>query len=437
MIIHKLTLNNFGLFRGRQVLQLIPNGRGPVILIGGMNGAGKTTLLEAVKLCLYGRRALGNRVSRKEYHEYLSEMIHREQGAKVPLNQASVSLEFEFSHTGEATRYQVERAWRQKGPTYNSIIEDLTIQKNEWLDTDFEAAHWQDHINELIPIGVSQFFFFDGEDIRKLADDSSHDLFLAESIKRLLGLNLVERLQSDLRIYANRLAKHSTPEPLLKDIEEAESEIATLTASLKNADEQLESTQTKIEKLAVQISRQETRIAAEGGAYAEKRESLKLQQEQLYIEIEELENEIRDLCAELFPFALVPDLLKQLKERLLKEIELSEWEEKNRVLKTQYTELIETLEAESFWGDTALSKQQIIDIQTKITPLLKTQLELPEGLHGFEKKRERSSSEYNQLFKWIDTCLNDIPQGFREVNEALKNAQLELQKGRTRAAKSP
>lgn len=428
MIIHTLTLNNVGLFRGRQDLQLTPNGKGPVILIGGMNGAGKTTLLQAVKLCLYGRRALGNRVSRNEYHKYLSGMIHREQGAKVPLNQASVSIEFEFSHTGETTRYRVERAWQQKGPTSNSIIEDLTIRKNERLDTEFEAAHWQDRINELIPIGVSQFFFFDGEDIQKLADDSSHDQFLAESIKRLLGLNLVERLQLDLRIYANRLAKHSSPESLLKDIEEAESEIVTLSASLENATEKLESTQTEIEKLEAQISRQESRIAAEGGGYAEKRESLKLQQARLHTEIETLENDIRELCGGLFPFALVPELLKRLKSRLLKEIEFDEWEEKNRVLKAQNTEVIEMLAAESFWGDTSLSDQQITNIQSKITPLLKTQIELPEGLHGFEKKRERSSSEYNQLFKWIDACLNEIPQEFRKVNEALENARLELQK---------
>jgi len=38
MILHKLTLNNVGLFRGKQTLHLTPNGTGPVILIGGMNG---------------------------------------------------------------------------------------------------------------------------------------------------------------------------------------------------------------------------------------------------------------------------------------------------------------------------------------------------------------------------------------------------------------
>ena len=86
MILHKLTLNNVGLFRGKQTLQLTPNGRGSIILIGGMNGAGKTTLLDAVRLCLYGKRALGHRVSQNEYNDYLSAMIHRDANSAMPLN---------------------------------------------------------------------------------------------------------------------------------------------------------------------------------------------------------------------------------------------------------------------------------------------------------------------------------------------------------------
>ncbi len=428
MILHKLTLNNVGLFRGRQTLHLTPNGTGPVILIGGMNGTGKTTLLDAVSLCLYGRRALGSRVSRNEYHEYLSAMIHRNPTSALPLNHAAVSLEFEYAHGGETKQYRVERAWQQVGLNHRAVSENLTISKNDWLDIEFEAEHWQDHINELIPIGVSQFFFFDGEDIQKLADDSSHDLFLAESIKALLGLNLVARLQSDLRIYANRLVKRGSPEPVQKEIEAVESEIATLKSSLADADVYTGSLRAQIERLETQIARQESRIAAEGGGYAEKREVFKHQQEQLQTEIEELENDIRALCGELFPFTLVPDLLKRLRDRLLKEMELDDWEAKNRALKTQNTAVLETLASGTFWDGASLSASQIWAVRTKLTPLLKTQLERPEGLRGFEKIRDRSASEYERLFAWIDAALNDVPQEFRELNDALKEAQLELQK---------
>lgn len=427
MILHKLTLNNVGLFRGTQTIHLTPNGKGPIILIGGMNGAGKTTLLDAVRLCLYGKRTLGNRVSHNEYYEYLSALIHRAPNSITPLNRAAVSLEFEYAHGGETRRYRVERAWRQYESDHHPVNELLTISENDLLDTGLDAAHWQDRIDELIPIGASQFFFFDGEDIQRLADDSSHDLYLAESIKALLGLNLVERLQSDLHIYANRLLKRDSPEPVQKEIETVESEIATLRTSLMDAGTHRESLHTQIEKLGKQIIRQESRIAAEGGSYAERRESLKLRQEQLHADIEAFENDIRDLCGELFPFALIPKLLKRLEEKLVKEIELDEWETRDKVLRNQNAEILETLASGVFWDDVSLSPPQIESILAKITPLLKTQLERPETLQGLRKIRDRSPSEYDQLLEWIDASLNDVPQEFSELNDALKEAQLEQQ----------
>ena len=385
MILHKLTLNNVGLFRGTQTIHLTPNGKGPIILIGGMNGAGKTTLLDAVRLCLYGRRALGNRVSRNEYYDYLSSLIHRDSNSTMPLNHAAVLLEFEYAHSGETKQYRIERTWQRSGSNHHSVSEGLIISENNWLDTEFDAEHWQDRIDEFIPIGVSQFFFFDGEDIQKLADDSSHDLYLAESIKALLGINLVERLQSDLRIYANRLVTRGSPEPVQKEIEEVESEIAMLESALRDAYTRAETLDAQVEKLENQIERQELIIASEGGGYAAKRESLKVQHGQLLADIEVLESDIRDLCGELFPFTLVPDLLKHLRDRLLKEIELDEWESKNRALKIQSTQVLETLASKAFWDDMSLSSAQIETIHTKITPLLKTQLRRPQALRDFKK----------------------------------------------------
>ena len=436
MILHKLTLNDVGLFRGRQTITLTPKDRKPVILIGGMNGAGKTTLLDAVRLCLYGKRALGSRVSLNEYHDYLSEIIHRNPVANSPLDCASVSLEFEYARDGEKRRYTVERLWkRQRGR--EGVKEVLTIYENDRLNTELEKDHWQDYINELVPIGVSQFFFFDGENVRRLVDDSGHDAFLRESIKALFGLNLVERLQSDLHIYSNRLVKRDSPESVQEEIAEVELEIENFQSSLADVEVESEKTTTRVDELENEIEQQEHRLATEGGNYAQQRGNLKQQQEQLQTDIEDLENKIRVQCEELFPFALVPEKLKRLKVQFLKELQLDEWESKNRALKTHNDLLLERLPSEAFWADTSLKPAQISEVQDKFALLLTKQLECPEELRGFKKIRERSPAEYDCILEWIDACLNKVPQEFRELNDALKITRSELKKVESALQKVP
>lgn len=436
MILHKLTLNNVGLFRGTQTIHLTPKNGKPIILIGGMNGAGKTTLLDAVRLCLYGKRALGNRVSRSEYQEHLSEIIHRNPTANSPIDCASVSLEFEYARDDEKREYVVERSWkRQRGS--ESVKEVLVIYENDSLNTDFEAEDWQDYINELVPIGVSQFFFFDGENVRKLVDDSDHDVFLRESIKALFGLNLVERLQSDLHIYANRLIKRDSPESVQQEINEVESKIKTLQSRLADIEIESESTTTQIDELENEIEQQEHRLAIEGGNYAQQQGNLKRQQEQLQTDIDDLENKIRVQCEGLFPFALVPENLNRLKTQLLKELQLDEWEAKNRALKAHNDLLLEHLPSEAFWADTSLKPAQISEVQNKFALLLTKQLEYPKELRGCKKIRERSSVEYDCILEWIDTCLNKVPQEFRELNGALEIAQSELEKVENALQKVP
>ncbi len=438
MILHKLTLKNIGLFSGTQTIHLTPKDSKSIILIGGMNGAGKTTLLDAICLCLYGKRALGNRVSLSEYHYYLSEIIHRSPTGNLPINNASVSLEFEYARDGEKKRYTVERSWkRQRGG--KTVKEALAIYENDRVNTEFEAEHWQDYINELIPIGVSQFFFFDGENVRKLVDDSGHDVFLRESIKALFGLNLVERLQSDLHIYANRLIKRDSPESVQQEITEVELEIENLQSRLADVEVKSKKIATQIDDLESEIEQQENRLATEGGNYARQRGNLNYQQEQLQTEIEDLENKIRVQCEALFPFALIPENLVRLKAQLLKELQLDEWKAKNRALKAHKDLLLEHLPSEAFWADISLDLEssQISEIQNKVASFLTEQLECPKELHGFKKIRERSPAEYDCILKWIDTCLNEVPQDFRESNDTLKTARSELKKVETTLQKVP
>ena len=150
-----------------------------------------------------------------------------------------------------------------------------------------------------------------------------------------------------------------------------------------------------------------------------------------------MEGKIRSQCGELFPFALVPENLERLKAQLLKELQLDEWKAKNRALKAHKDLLLEHLPSEEFWADISLTPTQISEIQNKIASLLTEQLECPEELRGFKKIRERSPIEYDCILEWIDTCLNRVPQEFRELNSALEIVQSELKKVESTLQKVP
>ena len=66
------------------------------------------------------------------------------------------------------------------------------------------ADHWTDLVEEVIPLGVSQLFFFDAEQIRFLADDDTAQASLGDAIKSLLGLDLAERLITDASVLESR-----------------------------------------------------------------------------------------------------------------------------------------------------------------------------------------------------------------------------------------
>ena len=67
MLLEKITLQNFGIYKGENVFDLTSTKEKPIILCGGKNGGGKTTLFDSVMLCLYGEKSFDKRISKKEY----------------------------------------------------------------------------------------------------------------------------------------------------------------------------------------------------------------------------------------------------------------------------------------------------------------------------------------------------------------------------------
>ena len=180
MILQSLRLVNFGLYGGEHCFELAPDadGKKPVVLVVGHNGAGKTTFLESVRLALYGKRALGARIGQAEYERHLFKRINNFASDRS----AAVELAFKSQHLGNEDLYTVRRSWAARGA---SVVESLEFERNGAPVDDIPKEDWNHYLEDIIPAGVSQLFFFDGEKIQDIADDQENN-GLTDAIKSLL-----------------------------------------------------------------------------------------------------------------------------------------------------------------------------------------------------------------------------------------------------------
>lgn len=197
MIFESLTLENFGAYAGHQQLLLTPESDRPIILVGGMNGGGKTTLLDALQLVLYGCRARTSTRGRESYHDYLKACINRIVDPQVG---AKLALRFKRFGEGKAIMCEVQRSWRE---TARGISETLLVNQEEDFDP-ILTEQWDDFIESYLPSRIAHLFFFDGEQIKELAERDNAAEILGTAVHSLLGLDVVDRLQGDLKVLERR-----------------------------------------------------------------------------------------------------------------------------------------------------------------------------------------------------------------------------------------
>jgi DNA sulfur modification protein DndD len=427
MIFKKLTLVNFGVYRGRHIFNLSPGSEQPIVLFGGKNGAGKTTLLEAIRLCLYGPLALSQpqRPSKAVYEQYLRGRIHRTGNGVVPIERACLALEFEYATAGETNHYIIQREWQNHGSRFT---ETLQVTENGRRLSDVDVAQWQDFLTDLIPPGLSQLFFFDGEKIQALAEESHHNQALAQAIKALLGLNIVEQLQADLSIYRRRQQKQGDLDSAARRLELLEDEQADIRRSQQELETQATQLTHQLDTLEEKITVQDGQIKRVGGGFASRREEATAAQIRLEAEIEQIENEIRELCAGLLPFSLAPEYTTALKEQLLREGVYQRWEASRDFIEQRLDDIAAEVQQAAFWEGTGaellVGLQQAVS--ERVTATLRRAVELPEEIGQTELRHMVSPPEARQLLTWVEQSQTETPQRLHTLTERLAGCRREL-----------
>jgi DNA sulfur modification protein DndD len=427
MKLHKIVIEDFGPYRGRNELDLTTTPDKPVILFGGRNGAGKTTLFNGLQVCLHGRSALGRRTSESEYKDFIRSKLH--EYPEMTAESASIRLEFEYAHMGEVNRYTVTRSWRDRG---KSIVEDLEVRRDGELPTELDEDQWADFLKELIPPGLSKLFFFDGEKIQELATAIEDDESFEDSLFSLLGLELVDRLDADLSIYVSRKLDESGVEEITEELNELREQEDEFEQQMQAFKEEKAEKEAELEKVQKKIDQKEAKIAQEGGSYADKREGLKERRAELDANIENKEEQIRDIVTGAYPFALAPDLCESVVDRLQQESE----RQKQAAAQEQLAgELDDVLGDDSLLTDVEVPDDAKGEIADRIRQAVEERLDADPGeqklLHQF------SESQRQEMYSVVDTALNEVPAQLGEATNQMEAMVRERQDIETKLSRAP
>ncbi|MEA5532449.1 DNA sulfur modification protein DndD [Crocosphaera sp. XPORK-15E] len=408
MLFTELVLINFGPYAGKNIINLRTDTEEtsrPIILIGGMNGGGKTTIMDAIRLALYGQRAQCSTRNNLSYTDFLVQAINNQ----TPLGEETrIELAFEHFIDDQWKELRIVRRWNKQPKDGKDI---LGILDTDWPDTAL-ADTWDEYIETLLPLGISNLFLFDGEQVKELAEQETPPPSVIEAIQSLLGLELVERLAVDLEVLVGRKRKKIASQSQLKTIEDIENKLNHYNQKKEKATQDFGSINNQLKRAQTKFKEASERFRIEGGKIASESSSLKTTIDDLKDKLQQQRDEMVSLAATSLPLALISPLLTNAKDQADAEIKQQQATVAKTVLQQRDQKLLAYLETLTLTQDKLLKIQTFLD-QEYDTINQASQLNVP-FLLGI------TEDELTQLNSLLD---HQLPLQLDHAQKYLKNLQ--------------
>ena len=447
MLFLELTLENFGPYRGKQVIDLRPkineNGVSPIVLFGGMNGGGKTTLMDAMRLALYGQRAQCSTKGSLSYPDFLKQAVNKH---TLPHEETSVELLFEHIVKNMQVQFRVKRRWTRNPKNGKDI---LGILLDDWPDSAWLET-WDERIEDFFPIGISNLFLFDGEQVKELAELEEPPNVVVKAIQSLLGLELAERLAIDLDILANRKRKQLADSKELADLEAIENKLNGYKLEWDTAEKTVLELKEKAGIARKKLYEAKERFKLEGGKVASEQGQLEQQLKEEREKAKQHRDLLGKLAGEYLPLTLITPLLNQAQSQGEQELNWQKAKVAQDFIKERDQRLFQYLEKlnisqkqldqikiylkddyQKFADDAENQELIFLGIDEKVFQDLKTVLEhqLPSQIQSSEntlealKKTEEVISSLEQQL-----AVAAPPEVYEQLLENVSQAQGELTK---------
>lgn len=408
MIFTELVLNNFGAYAGRHVINLRPENNGtmhPIILFGGMNGGGKTTLIDAIRLALYGQRAKCSGRGNLGYSEFLTQLVNRQ---ALPEQTTEIELSFESIFDNCWQIFKITRAWKRH-PSDGK--DSISIIREDSYDPNLQE-NWDEYIESILPLGISNLFLFDGEQVKELAELDAPPPSVVDAINSLLGLELAEKLALDLEVLASRKRKDLASKAQLATIEEIEAKIKEKEAAEIIAKEKVISVEKELKKAYQKSDRASAKFRTEGGKIAAERDSLEAKKSNLQRKQIEQQAQLRTLAAGSLPLGLIGDLLTAAEVTGKQEIKTQQFKQAKSLINERDTKLL------AYLKEIAVPQ----DYNTKITSFIDRENQELETIIGSQGNAFLGITE-DELQQFISVRQNKFPLQQKQATDILSELQ--------------
>jgi DNA sulfur modification protein DndD len=358
MILNSIILENFGIYGGCQKAILTPEKGRPIILLGGMNGGGKTTLLDAIQLVFYGPKARISNRGRMTYNDYLRESIHRDSD---PHEGASITLHFQRIIDGKACNFELQRHWHvnKKG-----VEENIRVLRDGQPD-EIYTEYWNETIESYLPSSIAHLFFFDGEQIKDLAEGKNTAKILGTAIHSLLGLDLVDRLENDLKIFERRKKNEKLDQETVQKLTQVQGELEEIHHQQEQAAMAEGSLTNEAGRLAKEMRAKEDEFRKEGGDIFLKRKEIEAELALTIKKKEAADAQLRELASGPLPLILVDNLLLEVEQIVLHEAKIKRARTVQNILSDRDTTIVEELKNNKLPDQTIKSIAKTLEADRK------------------------------------------------------------------------
>ncbi|TRX56687.1 AAA family ATPase [Thalassomonas sp. M1454] len=217
MKLRSLSLSNFRQFHGSNVINFSLSESQKITVVHGENGSGKTTILNSFKWCFYGHVDFDTGAENLLNEEAISNAVEGEE----------IELMSNVKFVHEGLDYSIIRRKifeKQKGNKVTPLGSELV--ELSWIEKETGVIKFSSnpntHINQILPESLHSYFFFNGERIEKLANNTgSKDI--RHAIKSIMGLEIIERASNHLNNYVckdfKKKLKGTSGRALAKELE--------------------------------------------------------------------------------------------------------------------------------------------------------------------------------------------------------------------------